>query len=200
ELGTGFDADLSGRENIRINGRLLGIEENTLDRAVEQIVEFSELNRFIDAPVRTYSSGMVMRLGFSIAIHANPDCFVVDEALSVGDARFQQKCMVRIRDYLSRGGSLLFVSHDLGAVKLICQRAIVLNEGHVAFDGPAELAASHYLRIMTGASGFDGRFHDASSRSFGTLQAARIANVQMRDSAGAVSLKFLSGDCVKIQV
>lgn len=200
ELGTGFDAELSGRENIRINGRLLGMQEEELDSVIELIIEFSELGRFIDAPVRTYSSGMVMRLGFSVAMHSKPDCFVVDEALSVGDARFQQKCMVRIREYLDRGGSLLFVSHDLSAVKLICQRALVLHEGRVAFDGTTELAASHYLRLMAGMPRLDEHFRDASSRSFGSLQAARIADIQMRSRAGGAGLKFLSGERVRIQI
>ena len=144
ELGTGFDANLTGRENIRINGLLLGMSETELYQQSVAIIAFAELGEYIDHPVRTYSSGMMMRLGFSIAIHANPACFIVDEALSVGDVRFQQKCITWMKRFQEGGGSLLFVSHDLALIKQLCQRAIVLHNGHIAFDGSALNAANYY--------------------------------------------------------
>jgi len=148
ELGTGFDTALNGRHNIYTNGLLLGMTEAEIRAREQQIIEFSELGAFIDEPLRTYSSGMVMRLAFSIAIHADPTCFLIDEALSVGDGHFQQKCMKRIRDFRSKGGSIIFVSHDLNAVKMICDRAIVLDNGRVAYSGHPEAAVNAYNKIM----------------------------------------------------
>lgn len=148
ELGTGFNTELTGRQNITANALMLGMSHAEIDARREAIIEFSELGGFIDEPLRTYSSGMVMRLGFSIAIHADPRCFLVDEALSVGDGYFQQKCMKRIREFKDSGGSILFVSHDLNAVKVLCDRALVLDQGWVMFDGAPERAVNHYNRIM----------------------------------------------------
>jgi len=148
ELGTGFDADLTGLQNITGNGLLIGMSRAEIESQKEAIIEFSELGEFINEPVRTYSSGMVMRLAFSIAIHANPSCFVVDEALSVGDAHFQQKCMQRIKRFREQGGSILFVSHDLNAVKMLCDRAIVLDDGVVVVQGSPEDAVNHYNRLI----------------------------------------------------
>lgn len=148
ELGTGFDGELSGRENIFINGQLIGMSYEELENKLEQIIEFAELDNYIDAPVKSYSSGMLMRLGFSIAIHAEPACFVVDEALAVGDARFQQKCLKRIQAYRKQGGSLLFVSHDTSAVKQLCDRAIVLSNGEISFDGDTFNGIKHYYQLL----------------------------------------------------
>jgi lipopolysaccharide transport system ATP-binding protein len=148
ELGTGFDYELSGEANILTNGLLLGMSREEIEQRRDDIVQFSELGEFIREPLRTYSSGMVMRLAFSIAIHAEPACLVVDEALSVGDAHFQQKCMRRIRDFRERGGSIIFVSHDLNSVKMLCDRAIVLEGGRNVFSGEPEAAVNHYNRLI----------------------------------------------------
>jgi lipopolysaccharide transport system ATP-binding protein len=148
ELGTGFDPNLSGLDNIRINGRLLGLDSDRLGELEAEIIAFSELGEYIHAPVRTYSSGMVMRLGFSVAIHTAPACFIVDEALSVGDARFQQKCLNKVQAFKKDGGSILFVSHDLNAVKVLCDQAIVLEGGEVVFAGPPEEACLVYQKIL----------------------------------------------------
>ena len=148
ELGTGFDADLNGLQNITSNGLLIGMSMTEIAAQKQAIIDFSELGDFIYEPIRTYSSGMIMRLAFSIAIHANPRCFVVDEALSVGDAHFQQKCMHRIKRFRQEGGSILFVSHDLNAIKMLCDRAIVLDQGVVVADGSPEDAVNHYNRLI----------------------------------------------------
>lgn len=153
ELGTGFNPELSGRQNIIANGLMLGLKRQEVDERLEAIIAFAELEAFIDEPVRTYSSGMVMRLGFSSAIHAEPSCFVVDEALSVGDAQFQQKCMRRIRAFQASGGAILFVSHDLNAVKMLCDRVIVLEQGGVVADTDPENAVNHYNRLIAGQAG-----------------------------------------------
>lgn len=149
ELGTGFDVELSGYENILSNGLLLGMTRAEIEQQRHAIIEFSELEEYIHEPVRTYSSGMIVRLAFAVAIHASPDCFIVDEALSVGDGHFQQKCIRKIKSFRASGGSILFVSHDLNAVKLLCDRAMVLDSGRIVFDGDAAEGANEYNRIMT---------------------------------------------------
>ena len=148
ELGTGFDPELSGLKNITVNALLLGMTPDDISRQLTTIIEFSELGEFIKEPLRTYSSGMVMRLAFSIAINADPKCFVIDEALSVGDAHFQQKCMKKIRQFRAEGGSIIFVSHDLNAVKMLCDRVLVLDDGRVVAEGSAEQAVNYYNQII----------------------------------------------------
>jgi lipopolysaccharide transport system ATP-binding protein len=148
ELGTGFDSTMTGLGNIERNGVLLGMSHAEIAARRDAIIAFSELGRSIGEPLRTYSSGMIMRLAFSIAIHADPRCFLVDEALSVGDAHFQQKCMRRIQEFRAQGGSLIFVSHDLNAVKVLCDRAVVLEEGRIAAGGTPEDAVNYYNRLI----------------------------------------------------
>jgi lipopolysaccharide transport system ATP-binding protein len=148
ELGTGFNADLSGADNIDFNATLLGMTPEEIAARRADIVAFSELGAAIDDPLRTYSSGMGMRLAFSIAIHADPACFVVDEALSVGDIHFQQKCMRRIRAFKENGGSIVFVSHDVNSVKVLCDRAALLEQGEVVAVGDPDFAANRYNRLI----------------------------------------------------
>jgi len=145
ELGTGFNYEMTGLENIYMNGTLLGMARNEIDQKKQKIIEFSELGEFIDEPLKTYSSGMVMRLAFSIAIHAEPTCFLVDEALSVGDAYFQQKCMRKIQEFRRDGGSIIFVSHDMNAVMLLCDRAILLDHGKIISQGIPRAVADLYI-------------------------------------------------------
>lgn len=148
ELGTGFNSDMSGYDNIAFNAALLGMTPAEVAAQRQAIIDFSELGDVIHHPVRTYSSGMTMRLAFSVAIHANPACFVVDEALSVGDAHFQQKCMRRIKQFRADGGSILFVSHDMNAVKVLCDQVIVLEQGSAVFFGTPDQAVNYYYRLM----------------------------------------------------
>lgn len=149
ELGSGFEPDLTGLENILTNGLLIGMTSAEIVEKKQQIIEFSELGEYINEPISTYSSGMVMRLAFSIAIFADPDCFIVDEALAVGDAAFQQKCFKKIKQFREKGGSLLFVSHDLNAVKMICDRTLVLDKGCLKFDGETEAGVNYYNRLLS---------------------------------------------------
>lgn len=149
ELGTGFNFDLSGRENIRTNGLLIGMTPEEIEQRLDSIISFSELGEYIDHPLQTYSSGMLMRLGFSIAIHADPDCLLVDEALAVGDAYFQQKCMRAIREFKSKGGSILFISHDMTAVKALCDRAVLLAAGRMEAEGePKQVVDLYQARTL----------------------------------------------------
>ncbi|SOC52874.1 lipopolysaccharide transport system ATP-binding protein [Chromohalobacter canadensis] len=218
ELGTGFNPELTGRQNIYANGLMLGMTHDEIEARRQAIIEFSELGDYIDEPLRTYSSGMGMRLAFSIAIHADPRCFLVDEALSVGDGYFQQKCMKRIREFKASGGSILFVSHDLNAVKMLCDRALVIEDGHVVFDGDADAAVNSYNRIMarqaeeeegrqqnrhTSAYGsgqvsvIDGQIQGENSES-ATLSSGEVLNLDLlleaRDDVGDITLGVLIRD------
>lgn len=148
ELGTGFDFNLTGMQNIHTNGLLIGMNPADIEDKLESIIEFSELGSYIHEPIRTYSSGMVMRLAFAISIHSEPDVFIVDEALSVGDAKFQQKCMRKITEFRQNGGSLIFVSHDLNAVKVVCDRALVLEKGELIVDSDPDTAVNTYNRLL----------------------------------------------------
>ena len=145
ELGAGFDGDLTARENVFLNGALLGHDRREMEHNFQQIVEFSELGNFIDVPVRSYSSGMVARLGFAIATQVEADILVVDEILSVGDYSFQQKCHRRMEEMLAQGSTLLFVSHDADQVKRLCKRAIWLDHGNIVQDGPSGPVCDAYL-------------------------------------------------------
>lgn len=144
ELGTGFDQELTGIENIFMNGTFLGMDKTEIERKKDEIIDFTELEDFIYDPIKTYSSGMLMRLAFSIAMHAEPKCFLVDEALSVGDAYFQQKCMRKILEFKNNGGSIIFVSHDMNAVKIVCDSAILLDHGHIISSGDPKDIIDYY--------------------------------------------------------
>ncbi|MGY0505576.1 ABC transporter ATP-binding protein [Luteimonas sp. e5] len=148
ELGAGFNVEFTGRENARFNARLLGVPESEFEDRLEQIYEFSELGDFLDRPVKTYSSGMYVRLAFSVAIHVDPALLIVDEALSVGDARFQAKCMDRIEQIKNAGATILFVSHDVFAVRKLCDRAIWLDGGKVRMVGDVVPVTSAYTRFL----------------------------------------------------
>ena len=202
ELGTGFDSNLSGRRNILTNGLLLGMTAREVAEQEAAIIDFAELGRFIDEPLRTYSSGMVMRLGFAIAIHANPSCFLVDEALSVGDGHFQQKCLRRIRQFRQDGGSIIFVSHDLNAIKQICDRALVLDGGRVVFDGETEGAVNQYNRIMArlDEAESDHLWETRRQQEYGSRE-VEIAAAALRCPSTGQSLKVLaSGQTAAIHV
>jgi len=146
ELGAGFHPEFSGRENIRLNCSILGMSDDEIARRFEEIVEFSELGEFIDRPVKTYSSGMHVRLGFSVATSVDPDILVIDEALAVGDEHFKGKCINRLNEFQERGKTILFVSHDMGAVKSMCQHVILMHEGRILEQGTAEQVADEYLK------------------------------------------------------
>ncbi len=136
ELGSGFHTDLTGLENVRLNTSLLGLSRSRTGQVLESIVDFSEIRDFIDDPVRTYSSGMIMRLAFSVAVHVDPDILIIDEVLGVGDQRFQVKCFDRIRQFKQAGKTLLFVSHGGDTVRQLCDRAIWLDHGKMPLQGP----------------------------------------------------------------
>jgi lipopolysaccharide transport system ATP-binding protein len=153
EVGAGFHEELTGRENIYLNGSIMGMKKKEVDAKLEAIVEFSGMQRFIDTPIKRYSSGMRSRLGFAVAAHLDPDVLVVDEVLAVGDAAFQKKCMSAMHDLQSGGRTVLFVSHNMAAVESLCSRGIWLTQGRVQRDGPAHEVIEAYMSSFSSAEG-----------------------------------------------
>ena len=145
EVGTGFHAELTGRENIFLSGAILGMKKTEIQRKFDEIVEFAQIGRFLDTPVKRYSSGMFVRLGFAVAAHLEPEILLIDEVLAVGDARFQKKCLNKMEDIAHGGRTVIFVSHNMAAVTRICQRALLLDGGRIVSEGPAHNVVSSYL-------------------------------------------------------
>lgn len=146
ELGAGFHPDFSGRENIYFNASIFGLTRKEIDKRLEQIIEFSELEEFIDNPVRTYSSGMFMRLAFAVAINVDADILLIDEILSVGDEHFQKKCFDKMEELKKQGKTMVFVTHSMNAVKKLCDRAIWLYEGKIRLDGSTDKVVDEYVK------------------------------------------------------
>lgn len=162
EVGTGFHPELTGRENIYLNGAIMGMRKVEIAAKFDEIVAFSEVEKFIDTPVKHYSSGMHVRLAFAIAAHLEPEILIVDEVLAVGDLAFQQKCLGKMSE-VSRGGrTILFVSHNMAVVEKLCERAIVLDQGSIEYSGETSEAIHHYLNSMLAASNPDGHVFDLS--------------------------------------
>jgi homopolymeric O-antigen transport system ATP-binding protein len=169
EVGTGFHPELTGRENIFLNGAILGMRRAEILSKFDEIVAFSEIEQFLDTPVKRYSSGMYIRLAFSVAAHLNPEILVVDEVLAVGDMAFQKKCLGKMNDVSRSGRTILFVSHNISAIEHLCQRGIVLNQGKLAFSGTAKEAVQYYVHRAMGntesrASGNDVDLSQAPGR------------------------------------
>jgi ABC-2 type transport system ATP-binding protein len=146
ELGIGFNPELSGRDNIYLNATVLGLTEKEIDEKFDSIVAFSELERFIDQKLKNYSSGMSVRLAFSVAIHANREILLMDEVLAVGDSNFQAKCLREFAKYKEQGKTVILVTHDIGTVQRYCDRAMLLRNGEVAMLGSAEEVGNEYMR------------------------------------------------------
>ena len=148
ELGAGFNPEFTGRENVYLNAAILGLTRRETDERFDSIAAFADIGSFIDQPVKVYSSGMYVRLAFAVAINATPDLLIVDEALAVGDARFQYKCMRRIKDIQNAGAAVLFVSHDVSSVRTLCQRAVWLDRGSLRMMGEVSNVTSKYAEFI----------------------------------------------------
>ncbi|MGH2459743.1 MAG: polysaccharide ABC transporter ATP-binding protein, partial [Chloroflexota bacterium] len=192
EVGAGFHPDLTGRENIYLNGAILGLDRKEMDRRFDEIVAFSELERFIDTPVKHYSSGMYVRLGFSVATSVEPDVLIIDEVLAVGDEVFQRKCLDRITDFRRRGKTIIFVSHGLTAVEFLCDRVVWIHHGVVQRQGAAVPVIRSYMAEM--------QRHDEEIREIENHAAAehetRAAAPVLQDArSGEIQdVQLLSGD------
>ena len=154
EVGTGFHQELTGRENIHLCGAILGMKRDEINRKFDEIVDFAEVEKFIDTPLKRYSSGMYLRLAFSVAAHLEPEILLVDEVLAVGDVSFQKKCVGKMGDVASEGRTVLFVSHNLAVIKELCDTSLVINDGTVAYRGPIVQGLSHYSQLIS-ATGTD---------------------------------------------
>ena len=202
ELGAGFHPEISGRENIEINGLLLGLSRKEIARRFDEIVRFAELEEFLDAPVKTYSSGMAVRLGFSIAAHCDPDVLLVDEVLAVGDEAFSRRSLEKFAEFERAGKTLLFVSHDLGLIAERCHRAIWLDRGRVAADGPAGETVTLYRESVAEREA-ERRRQPAPATPAGQATrvgsgAATVEAVQLLDSAGRPAARLLSGEPARL--
>jgi lipopolysaccharide transport system ATP-binding protein len=198
EVGTGFHPELTGRENIYLNGAILGMSRADIDRKFDEIVSFAETEAFLDTPVKRYSSGMYLRLAFAVAAHLEPDILIIDEVLAVGDAAFQKKCLGKMGDVAKQGRTVLFVSHNMGAVRALCVRSLVFNAGRVVFDGATDQAIAFYLANTTRTSDDDGRV------SFGPdgLQFPDLAlrEIRVLDSTGLVRGFFDAADPIRVEI
>ncbi|MDO5112532.1 MAG: ABC transporter ATP-binding protein [Clostridia bacterium] len=199
ELGAGFHQDMSGRENIYINASIFGLKKHEIDERLPEIIAFSELEDYIDNPVRTYSSGMYMRLAFSVAINVNADILLIDEILAVGDAAFQAKCFNKLREIKGRGVTIVIVSHSLGQIEQFCERSIWLKDGHVELIGPPGEVHPLYLDYM-GKKGdviLDGSVPETAGRRWGS-KAVEITAVYMQNAAGRRQTAYASGEAFDI--
>jgi homopolymeric O-antigen transport system ATP-binding protein len=182
EVGTGFHPELSGRENVYLNGAILGMKRGEIDRKFDEIVAFAEIENFIDMPVKHYSSGMYMRLALSVAAHLETEILIVDEVLAVGDSGFQKKCLGKLEEVGSQGRTVLFVSHNVPMVMRLCSRAILLEEGRILEDGPSQHVTRHYLKSGTSspAERMWPDSEDAPGDSVARLRAVRALDEQGR--------------------
>lgn len=213
ELGSGFHPELTGRENIYLNGSILGLDRTTIRHRLDEIIAFAELERFIDVPVKHYSSGMYVRLGFAVAVNIQPDILLIDEVLAVGDQAFQQKCLRRINVMKKEGITIVLVSHSLSNIVGFCERAIWLKDGSVGGDGTASEIADAYMayaneafyrqqatsQVRGAASQETRRMDDEHERRWGTRQ-AEIVKVELFDAQDETPSYFHTGDFFKLRI
>ena len=197
EVGTGFHPELTGRENVYLNGTILGMRKKEIDKKFDESVDFSGIEKFIDTPVKRYSSGMKVRLAFAVAAHLEPEILVIDEVLAVGDAQFQRKCLNKMKDVGQEGRTVLFVSHNMPAVTRLCSRSILLNGGMVQEDGPTHEVISAYLNSDIGAQ--------AERKWVDLMQApgdevVRLCGVRVRTSDGCVSETVDISQPIRIEI
>ena len=197
ELGAGFHQDFTGRDNIYLSASIYGLRKQEVDRRFDEIVEFSELERFIDLPVRTYSAGMYMRLGFSIAVNVDPEVLLLDEVFAVGDEAFQRKCVDRILEFKRQGKTIAFVSHSGAALERMCDRALLLSQGLVEYDGETGEAIRRYQQLLAGEE--DPAERAAGLQEWGTGE-ARVTDVRLENAAGEVRDEFMPGDHVALRL
>jgi lipopolysaccharide transport system ATP-binding protein len=197
EVGTGFHMELSGRENVYLNGAILGMKKKEIEEKFDEIVDFAEVERFIDTPVKHYSSGMQMRLAFAVAAHLEPEILLVDEVLAVGDAKFQKKCLNKMQDVSEHGRTILFVSHNMPAVTRLCKRCLLLDHGRLVKDGPSHEVVSAYLHAETGTSA-KREWLDPQAAPTGGL--ARLRAVVVRDHQGKVNEAIDIREAVSVEM
>ncbi len=195
EVGTGFHPELTGRENIYLNGAILGMKRAEIEDKFDDIVAFAEIERFLDTPVKRYSSGMYVRLAFSVAAHLEPEILLVDEVLAVGDTRFQSKCLGKMGEIADDGRTVLFVSHNLGAITSLCSRAVLLDHGRITADGPSNQVAARYLSVGADASPVIDADAVDDRRGPGPC---RIQRLTIGGAEGGPRIDFAMGESMKV--
>ena len=192
EIGTGFHPELSGRANIFLNGSILGMSREEIRRKFDEIVAFAQIDRFVDTPVKRYSSGMFVRLAFAVAAHLEPEILVVDEVLAVGDLEFQKKCLGKMREVSAGGRTVLLVSHNMSAIWNLASRCLVMSEGAVVFDGQPDDAIIKYADVL--------ETRRTSERSLGRGESTAIQKVQLVDADGTPATTFTAGEPLRLDV
>jgi lipopolysaccharide transport system ATP-binding protein len=192
EVGTGFHPELTGRENVYLNAAIIGMKKHEIDRKFDEIVAFAEIEKFIDTPVKLYSSGMYVRLAFAVAAHLEPEILLVDEVLAVGDAAFQKKCLGKMGDVAKTGRTVLFVTHNMGSVQELCERIIWLEKGRIEADGEPEQTVQNYLdRLMA---------VDEVSGILTPLSDLRIERVLLKNISGEITNNFRVGESLVVEI
>ena len=194
EVGAGFHPDLTGRENVYLNAAVLGLRRSEVRSRFDSIVEFAELAQFIDTPAKRYSTGMLMRLGFAVAAHLNPDILLVDEVLAVGDMAFQRKCLEAIRELRRRGTTILFVSHSMEAVSSLCNRVLLMDHGQIAASGPPDAVITQYRRHV-----FEEISPSLPPNGRPANTAVEITTVRIEDETGEERRVFATGDTIAVR-
>ena len=197
ELGAGFHPEFTGRENVFLNGALHGLSRAEIRERMDEIVEFAGIGHYVDLPVRTYSAGMYMRLGFAVAAHVDADVLLLDEIFAVGDEEFQRKCFGRISQFKQRGGTIVFVSHDAASVERLCERAVLLRDGLVDFDGLTHEAILRYRSHL--AEDRDPAERGAGLTEWGSGE-ARIADVSLHGADGEERMQFVGGEQLTVRL
>jgi len=198
EVGTGFHPELTGRENIFLNGAILGMRRAEIRRRFDEIVEFAEIERFLDTPVKRYSSGMSVRLAFAVAAHLEPEILLVDEVLAVGDAAFQRKSLGKMSEVAEAGRTVVFVSHNLAILQALCERGVLLERGRAVADAPVGEAIDGYLRTLERAAGGD--LLERTDRDTRAYDESLISSVEVCDAGGGLADTVVAGRAAKIAV
>lgn len=196
EVGTGFHPELTGRENVYLNGAILGMTKAEIDAKMEDIIEFSEVRQFIDTPVKRYSSGMFVKLAFSVAAHLDSEIMIMDEVLAVGDVAFQNKCLKKMREVADSGRTILYVSHNMSTIRALCDRCVVLNHGQVEYDGDVSTAIGIYMAVANDAEKIYYGPEDLVRGNHCTLE-HKLYSIEILESS---TNHFLYGDIIKIRL
>lgn len=207
ELGAGFNMDFTGRENIYLNATVMRIPKAEIEAKMEAILQFADIGTFIDQPVKTYSSGMFVRLAFAVAIHVNPDILIVDEALAVGDTRFQLKCMEKFMQFQKEGKTVLFVSHDIHMIKRFCERVIWLNEGQVVMDGETDQVTDMYHDFLKSGLSLEDFWAEIEDRGpvlledeISQIDIAELRTLTMKNADGQIIEDITHGEEVHLEI
>jgi len=197
EVGTGFHPELTGRENVFLNGTIMGMTKKEVEKKFDQIVEFAGVARYIETPIKRYSSGMSVRLAFSVAAHLDPEILLVDEVLAVGDAEFQQKCLGKMSDVSKEGRTIIFVSHNLGSIRRLCNRGLVLSKGNLVFDGEVNLAVDKYLESLPS---HDDSGHNLVSFDLDESKHFQFTRISVEDQNNQSKGTFYYGERIRVRL